>query len=152
MSFYNPYKKGPDFAQGINDMVSKLMQMVLMKQVFGRDPAQGMPTQTQAEQPTNTPMPQARGQGQMGNPMQSVVGQAPSSFPDSQARSYQGGGGTPMGVGPPGMAQAGMAHGMAQQMPQLMMAIKNNPQLLQMIMQMINPGGMNQGAMMGGGL
>ena len=147
MSFYNPYMKGPDFAQGINDMVSKLMQMMMMKQVFGRGPAN-----TQTQDMANTPMPQARGQGQMGNPMQSVVGQAPSSFPDSQARSYQGGGGTPMGVGPPGMAQAGMAHGMSQQMPQLMMAIKNNPQLLQMIMQMINPGGMNQGAMMGGGL
>ena len=147
MSFYNPYMKGPDFAQGINDMVSKLMQMMMMKQVFGRGPAN-----TQTQEMANTPMPQARGQGQMGNPMQSVVGQAPGSFPDSQARSYQGGGGTPMGVGPPGMAQAGMAHGMSQQMPQLMMAIKNNPQLLQMIMQMINHGGMNQGAMMGGGL
>ena len=147
MSFYNPYQKSPDFGQGINDFVAKLMQMMMMKQVFGQ---QGGPPQTQ--EMANTPMPQARGQGQMGNPMQSVVGQAPSSFPDSQARSYQGGGGTPMGVGPPGMAQAGMAHGMSQQMPQLMMAIKNNPQLLQMIMQMINPGGMNQGAMMGGGL
>jgi len=128
MSFYNPYKKGPDFAQGINDMVSKLMQMVLMKQVFGRDPAQGMPTQTQAEQPTNTPMPQARGQGQMGNPMQGIVGQAPGQMQQQPPMGGQQGGGTmPMGQNKP---------------------LQISPELLQALMMMLQkPGGGGMGQM-----
>ena len=148
MSFYNPYQKSPDFGQGINDFVAKLMQMMMMKQVFGQDKKQEVA---------------AQGEGQLGGPQGRVGGQMFGGQPSPQAQA-QGGGPPPgmgagqmmppqppMGAGPPGMAQAGMAQGMAQQMPQLMMAIKNNPQLLQMIMQMINPGGMNQGGMMGGG-
>ena len=132
--FYNPYMKSPDFSQGINDFVAKLMQMMMMKQMFGQ----------QGQQPQPKPEVEASGQAQLGQPRQApMVGAGIGSQPQPQPT---------MGAGPPGMAQAGMGQNMAQQMPQLMMAIKNNPQLLQMIMQMINPGGMNQGAMMGGGL
>lgn len=111
MSFYNPYKKGPDWSQGLNDIVGKLMQMMMMKQLFGKDP------QRQTQEMANTPMPQPRGQDPMSNPMQDIIGQAPSQM---QPR----------------------------QMPQqLMMALQNNPQLLQALMMMLNPGG--AGGMMG---
>ena len=136
MSFYNPMMKGPDLGGGIQDM---LYQMMLMK-ALGRDPAN-----TQQSQQVPTPAPQGGGQGVMDNPMQSIVGQAPNQFPDSQARSYQPQGGMPpqptMGAGPPGMGQAGMAGQMGSQIPmQLMQALKDNPQLLQFIMQTLRGG------------
>jgi len=132
-NFYNPYKKGPDWSQGLNDIVGKLMQMMMMKQLFGQ------------QQPPQDPNLQGAASGGVGAPSPM---QAPVQRPPQQTM-----GGMPppgmapqptMGAGPPGMAQAGMG----QQMPQqLMMALQNNPQLLQMLMMMLNPGG--AGGMMG---
>jgi hypothetical protein len=34
MSFYSPYMKGPDFASGIGDISSQIMQMLMMKKMF----------------------------------------------------------------------------------------------------------------------
>ena len=138
MSFYNPMMKGPDLGGGIQDALMQFMQMMMMKKMMGGDPQQ-------QSQQVPTPAPQGGGQGVMDNPMQSIVGQAPNQFPDSQARSYQPQGGMPpqptMGAGPPGMGQAGMAGQMGSQIPmQLMQALKDNPQLLQWIMQTLRGG------------
>jgi len=34
MSFYSPYQRGPDIAGGMNDLVSQIMQMLMMKKMF----------------------------------------------------------------------------------------------------------------------
>uniref|UniRef100_A0A6H1ZKA8 Uncharacterized protein n=1 Tax=viral metagenome TaxID=1070528 RepID=A0A6H1ZKA8_9ZZZZ len=129
MSFYNPYKKGPDFSQGINDFVGKMMMMMMMKQLFGKDP------QRQTQEMANTPMPQPRGQDPMSNPMQDIIGQTPSQMQPRQMPQMGGQGASfPVGVGPPGMAQAGIGQGMMQ-------SIMNNPQLMQMLMAMLQQGG-----------
>jgi len=140
-SWYNPYKKGPDWSQGLNDIVGKLMQMMMMKQLFG---------QGNQIQPPQDPMGQMTGPPQTGlSPMQG--GPPPPQNPMQGGMPQTGlspmggqGGPPPIGVGPPGMAQAGMGQQMTQQ---LMMALQNNPQLLQMLMMMLNPGG--AGGMMG---
>jgi hypothetical protein len=72
MSFYNPYMKNADWGQGIGDISSQIMQMLMMKKMFpdGKKsmgetavPQQGM--MGQAQQP---PMPsgQMSPQGNMG--------------------------------------------------------------------------------------
>ena len=133
MSFYNPYQKSPDFGQGINDFVAKLMQMMMMKQVFGQQGGQQQPGV------------EASGQAQLGQPGQApMVGAGIGSQQQHQPT---------MGAGPPGMAQAGMAQNMAQQAQK---DLKISPELLQALMMMLNPntrmqGGMNMAGMMGGG-
>ena len=142
--FYNPYMKGPDFAGGISDMVGKMLQMLMMKQMFSQDEPPGAG---------------ASGQEQLGGPQRQVGGQMLGGPPSPQGQG-QGGGVPPgmasgqmrppmptMGAGPPGMAQAGMGRDMTQQ---LMMALQNNPQLMQMLMSMMRSPGVSTG--MGGGL
>lgn len=58
MSFFNPYMKGPDIGQGAGDIMSQIMQMMMMKKMF--------PGQSQTQQ-VPTPMPQQGGMMQGGN-------------------------------------------------------------------------------------
>ena len=129
MSYYNPYMKGPDMSQGINDFVGKLMQMMMMKQLFGQQG--GVP-------------------GQGGGPLGQAGGQVGSPQMQGQAQ----GGGPPPGVGggqmmpPPGpqmnaQAQAGGPMPMTDPNKDL----KISPDLLKMFMMMFSPN-----KMMGGGL
>ena len=82
MSFYNPYKKGPDFGQGIQDAMYQLMQIMMIKNMMGGNNGR------QQTEMAETSVPLAGGQGQMGDPMANIVNKAPGSFPDSQARAF----------------------------------------------------------------
>jgi len=126
-NFYNPYMKGPDFAGGISDMVGKLLQMMMMKQVFGG-------------------MGGAEGQG--GGPLGQAGGQVGSPQMNAQAQ----GGGPPPGQGQAQMggpqmnaqAQGGGAMPMLDPNKEL----KISPQILQALMMMLkNPSGGGMGQM-----
>lgn len=69
-SFYNPYSKYPDFAQGGSDVAYQIMMMKLMQQLMGRGQQQG---------------PQMQG-GAMG-------GAGASPMPPAQQQTPQMGGG-----------------------------------------------------------
>jgi hypothetical protein len=68
-NFYNPYMKGPDMAQGTSDMVSQIMQMMMMKKMFG-----GQKPQTQQ---VPTPLPPQGGMAQAQGPALMQGAQAP---------------------------------------------------------------------------
>ena len=126
-SWYNPYKKGPDWSQGLNDIVGKLMQMMMMKQLFG---------QGNQIQPPQDPRGQMTGPPQTGlSPMQE--GPPPPQNP------MQGGmpqtGLSPMG-GPPQVGGGPMKD------------LKISPELLQALMMMLNPNSRMQGGMQMGGM
>jgi hypothetical protein len=75
MSFYNPYSKYPDVSQGVGDLFSQLMQMMLMKKYMG---GSGGPTTTQLGP---TPVPQ---QGQSAKQFAgnaSAMAPAPGAMP-----------------------------------------------------------------------
>ena len=124
--FYNPYMKSPDFSQGINDFVAKLMQMMMMKQVFGQQggvPGQGGGPLGQAGGQVGSP--QMQGQGQGGGPAPGQ-GQAQMGGPQMNAQA-QGGGAMPMGQNKP---------------------LQISPELLQALMMMLQkPGGGGMGQM-----
>ena len=127
-AFYNPWDKKVQWGSGINDFVAKLMQMMMMKQVLGQ----------QGQQPQGA---EASGQAQLGQPGQApMVGSGVGSQPQPQPT---------MGAGPPGMAQAGMAQNMAQQMPMGQnKPLQISPELLQALMMMLQkPGGGGMGQM-----
>jgi len=121
MSFYNPYQKGPDMSQGINDFVGKLMQMMMMKQMFGQQggvQAQGGGPLGQAGGPAGPP--QMQGQGQGGGPPPGMAG---------------GQMGPPPGPQMTGQGQAGGAMPMVDPNKDL----KISPDLLKALMMMLSP-------------
>ncbi len=76
MGFYSPYQKGPDIGSGINDLVSQLMQILMMKKMFpGQETSVGQTPLPQS--PQNPSMPMNRMGGGMG---QNVMNQAPQSM------------------------------------------------------------------------
>ena len=122
MSFYDPSKKGPNYGQGIQDAVMQFMQMMMMRNMMGSG--------QQSQQPS-PPGVEASGQAQLGQPRQApMVGAGIGNQPQPT-----------MGSGPQGMAQAGVAGQMGGQVPMMLMqALKDNPQLLQFIMQTLRGG------------
>lgn len=75
MGFYDPYSKSPNIGGGINDLVSQLMQILMMKKMFsgqqqgpGAMPGQSMGPSAPMPQP-QTPMQQPGG---MPNPSQGM--------------------------------------------------------------------------------
>jgi hypothetical protein len=96
MSFYSPYMKGPDFASGIGDISSQIMQMLMMKKMFpdGKSPAGA------------TPLPQRGGQGMMGQAPPMPSGQMqdrPGFGPGAGAMGMAGGPGGLEGAGTTGL-------------------------------------------------
>ena len=89
MSFYNPYQQGPAVGQGMQDMISQIIQIMMMKKMAGDGKQRPQPQMPQP-QPT-TPLPQARG----GAPSPGAQGNLPpGTMPDQyppQMGAQQGG-------------------------------------------------------------
>ncbi len=145
-NFNNPYMKGPDFGQGMGDIISQIMQMMMINKMYPgqqeQEPPpgnQGVSSMFQANGPMGPPRPPQgpppQGPppgGPMGPPMGG--GMQPQMGPPPQ-------GPPPMGPGSPmGPPQMGGAGGMDMQKLQM---------LLPMIMKMMSQGG-TMGGMPGG--
>lgn len=49
MSFYNPYMQTPDYGQGIQDITSRILQMIMMKRMFPGQDKEGEQLDLQAQ-------------------------------------------------------------------------------------------------------
>jgi len=107
MPFYNPYMKSPDWGSGAQDIISQLMQMMMMNRMFPQNKTteqtdvgpQGMP-------PPMSNIPPVQGAGQQ------ILGGAPQGMPPTG-----GPGGSPMPQVDPQMMQMIMQMLMQQQQP-----------------------------------
>ena len=104
MSFYNPYQQGPAVGQGMQDMISQIIQVMMMKKMFGDEKKQPPPEIPQPEgtfktlQKTENYIPTQAGQeGQSSFPpglMQAIMqmlmsGQVNRQMPDQYYSGMQ---------------------------------------------------------------
>ena len=115
MSFYNPYQKGPAIGQGAQDMIPQIMQMMMLKQMMGN-----------GNQPPQDPM------GQQTTPPQTGLAPNTQMIPNGQMPQQ------PMGSGPPqtGLSPMGSTPPQGGMNPMLMQ-LAQNPQMMQMIMRLM---------------
>ncbi len=119
-NFYNPFQKGPDFAQGIEGIINQIMQMMMVKKL-----GQQTPTTSVGQTPTNpAALPSGNQPMQAGNrPMPPSVG---AMMPPLNGQFGP--------TGTSGISQSGQPN------QQAMME-----QLMPLIMQMFGGGGMGRG-------
>ena len=140
MSFYNPNMKGADMGGGIQDFAYQMQMMNMIKQMMQQNQPQQPPGVGQSGGGVMPQAPPAGGLMGGAPPQQSASGMGGMGMP-GQGSAQMSGPQPTMGAGPPGMGQAGMAGQMGSQIPmQLMMALKDNPQLIQFIMQTLRGG------------
>ena len=105
--FYNPFSAKPDYASGLQDLASQVMQMIMMKKMYGGEESSGgavrpaQPMQDPSAPAFGPPTPQAppfAPQGPQGGASAGVGGQAmgqaqarPQSPPSGPTPSVLGG-------------------------------------------------------------
>lgn len=119
MSFFNPYMKGPDYGQGMQGIISQLMQLLMMGKMF---PGQ----QQQPQTPQQTAEAAGHAGGQIA-PQPDAARLAQTIMPQQQGMTGL------QGMGQPMMPQGG-GMDQLQGMPNI------SPEMLQQIIRMLGMG------------
>jgi hypothetical protein len=84
MSFYNPYKKTPDYGQGIQDLIQQLLPILMMNKYMGKGKAGATATApTSPQEPLENVMKQ--------DPSTGMSLQGPGMVPPTASQSAPAG-------------------------------------------------------------